>query len=442
MSSRPTICLVGDVLIDVTLRTTSSDTKLRFGGIIHCARALWALNIPYDVGYFAPDYLDDQIVDYLRHHNCTNIIKLGTTIGTPNVILIEEAKEIGDQGYELLLRDTSRIIYDTDKILQIASNNYSDYLIIAGNYDLGLVVNKLPARKHIDVANNVWLLDDLKQLNKLQTVFISTSSKIFKNSFNESFMDFINQFESIAETVVLKENRGGSRVYNFSDERFYEVPAQPRTIVHSVGVGDVFDAVYVTHLSLGIKEKGILSSWIAAEYAVTTFPDDFKTGVSRVMKSNIHELLPMPGVSLPWEQRKMINIYIAAPDFTHVNTERIEAMDAALRYHNFTPRRPIKENGQMEENASKFKKQELVAKDMQMLDECSLLVGILLYNDPGTLIEIGYAKAIGMPTLVYDPYNLASNCMLTELPDLLSSDMDEILTEVFIRSANLGKHGK
>lgn len=216
-----------------------------------------------------------------------------------------------------------------------------------------------------------------------------------------------------------------------------------RSVIHSVGVGDVFDAIYVTSHFLGddLQKKMVLSSWIAAEYAVTTFPDDFKKGVSRVLKSDINELVKLSGVSLPWEFRRFINIYIAAPDFSFVDVALIDQLDKALSYHNFIPRRPIKENGQMEEGASKARKQELFAKDMEILQECALLIAVLLYNDPGTLIELGYAAAKGIPTIVYDPYNIATNCMLTELPDILTDDLDEVLTEVFIKSANLKTDG-
>ena len=96
----------------------------------------------------------------------------------------------------------------------------------------------------------------------------------------------------------------------------------------------------------------------------------------------------------------------------------------------------------MEENANKARKQELVSRDLDLLNECSMVVGVLLYDDPGTLIEIGYAKAKNIPTLVYDPYHIASNCMLTELPDLVSSDLDEIITEVFIQGAKIWEDGK
>jgi nucleoside 2-deoxyribosyltransferase len=256
---------------------------------------------------------------------------------------------------------------------------------------------------------------------------------LFKALYLDDFFKFANEFKAIADRLILKENRGGSRAFDFSSQEQLSIPSQTRPIVHSVGVGDVYNAAYVYSRSIKpLKASLTLSSWIAMEYAITTFPDDFKRGVQRTLKSNIDDLINIGGVILPWEFRKQVNIYIAAPDFDFVNGAPIELLVESLNYHNFSPRRPIKENGQMEKDASKSRKNELFTKDIDLLDNCSMLVAVLLYNDPGTLIEIGYAAAKGKPVLVYDPHNIAENCMLTELPTLISTDLDEIISEIFI----------
>jgi nucleoside 2-deoxyribosyltransferase len=180
-----------------------------------------------------------------------------------------------------------------------------------------------------------------------------------------------------------------------------------------------------------------LASWVSAEYASTTFPDDFKEGVTRIMNSSIDLMTGLKGISVPWENRSSINIYIAAPDFDFLDTTEIDIVCQNLKYHNFSPRRPIRENGFMEKDASVSRRQELFVKDMSLLNNCSILLAILLNNDPGTLIEIGIAAEKGIPVIVYDPYKIANNCMLTQIPDFLSSDKDEILCEIFIKSDRL-----
>lgn len=432
----PAICLIGDVLVDVSLKTPNTNLKLRLGGIVHAARCLWALDIPFAVAYFAPDYLDDQISDYLGSLGCIELIKLGTITGSPYVFLIEEVKEVGDQGYDFLLREDIKIKYNDEQLSKLKQKKYDDYLVISGNFDLNIIFNNLVGNIHLDVANNINSLDELLSLKrKITTLFLSTSSVLFKNNY---ISDLRTDFNVNCDYLILKENRGGSRGLDLLKNETIHIGAQTRPITHSVGVGDVYDAVFVSQYhSITAKESLTLASWIAAEYATTTFPDDFKRNVRRVIKSNIDDLISLPGVILPWEKRNVINIYIAAPDFDFVDTRPIDQLFNSLKYHNFCPRRPVLENGQMEYNALKSRRQELFNKDMELLQDCSILIAVLLYDDPGTLIEIGLAAAKNIPTIVYDPYQKASNCMLTELPLLVSSDLDEIISEVFIQSTKL-----
>jgi len=436
MSLQPKICLIGDIVIDVTLKTASNPTKVRLGGIVHAARCLWALNVPFAVGYFAPSYIDDEIVRYLNSLECHDIFKLGTIKGAPFVFLIEEVKEAGDQGYEFLLRDQIEIEYDAATLENIVQSDIADFLLISGNYDIKYVTDRLKGNIHIDLANNIKDFSLLKEWpTPLSTIFLSTSSDLFKNFYDGDFESFSVQFRSHTQRLILKENRGGSRGMDLRTNEMVTAPAQTRPVHHSVGVGDVFDACFTLfHSTKSFQEALVLSSWMAAEYAMTTFPDDFKLGVDRVLKSDIRELVKLGGVVLHWEQREKINIYIAAPDFDFVDASPIDKLVNSLKYHNFNPRRPIKEHGQMEAGATKERKQEFYRRDLNLLSECSILIAVMLYNDPGTLIEIGLAAARGMPTLVYDPFNQATNCMLTELPTLVSNELDEIIAEVFIRS--------
>ncbi len=435
------ICIVGDVVIDITLPNYSKkESKLRLGGITHAARGLWATDAPYSIEYFCPQYLDKQIRHFYKHQGCLNINKLGNVEGAPYIFIIKEAKEVGDQGYEFILKNELKVELNVDKVTEFKKKSYRDILFISGNYSLAEIAFEFNTESnyHIDITN----LNDLSCLEKfpkkISTIFISTSSLFFQNHFHGNFRKFANLFSLYADRFVLKENRGGSRAIEFQKDEVIFVPSQTRPIQHSVGVGDVFDSTYiVNYRKFSFYDSLILSSWIAAEYASTTYPDDFKNGVKRILSANISELRELGGISLPWENRKLINIYIASPDFDYLNTNDIDILYNCLVYHNFNPRRPIKENGLMEENATFSRKQELFEKDMKLMEECQLLIAVLINSDPGTLIEIGLAAAKSIPTLVYDPGNQATNCMLTQLPNLISNDLDEIISEVFILGSKI-----
>lgn len=434
------ICLVGDILNDVTLSTSETKLKMRLGGIVHAARGLWAMGVDYAIAYFSPSYLDSHIEAYIQKFGCKQIIKLGTVTNSPYTMLISEVKEIGNQGYEFLLRDNIHIEYDEQAITKL--NSFEDLMIISGNYDRSKIVSQISSdvKIHSDVANNVKNLEELNLGRKIETLFVSTSSDLFHNMFSD-VNSFFSTLSIFANNIVLKENRGGSRVFESATGVIYNIPSQTSPIQHSVGVGDVYDAVSIKAPYEKLYDRLTLASWIAKEYASTTFPVDFKNAVRIDQSISIDHLKSSTGCFLPWEVRQKCHIYIAAPDFDFVDTRLIDTLCESLTYHNFSPHRPIKENGQMSNGAEKKERAMLFSADMALYGNCNMLIAVLLYNDPGTLIEIGLAAQRGIPTLVYDPNKIADNCMLTELPTLVSSDLDEIIAKVFTEYSKQYRYG-
>ena len=432
------ICLVGEIIVDVSLKNRKDDLKMRLGGITHSARALWALSSKFSLGYISPRYLDDRAIEFMNYHGRPDMIKVAETENSPNIILIQETKEIGDQGYELLLRDEVRFKY-FDAVLPYCDN----ILITSGQYDLKNILalsNGKPVS--LELANMTY--KDFIGLDfKFHNLYLSTSSVIFREyacSEKFDFSRFIKLFEGYCDNLVLKENRGGTRLYSFIQHKTYQNSSQTKPIQHSVGVGDVYNAVFESNIYENIHENLAIASFIAMEYASTTYPVNFKDSVQKLLKVPINELVNIKGTVLNWENRKLINIYIAAPDFDFVDTQLIDRLENSLLYHNFSPRRPIKENGQMESDDSFQRRQSIYTKDHELLMQCSIVIAVLLYNDPGTLVEIGIAAERQVPVLLYDPFNLAKNCMLTQSCKIVTNDMDEIICEVFNYSSNLWKN--
>lgn len=434
------ICVVGDILVDVTLKNKDEDLKMRLGGIIHSARALWAISSQYSLGYISPNYLDPRIYDYLTHFGNPPLVKIAETVNAPNLVLIEEAREVGNQGYELILRDNINYCY-----LDFIVPKCDSFLITSGQYEISKILektNNIPVS--IELAN-ITFKSFVALKYKFKNIYISTSSEIFQTYINNKgtnfdFISFAFMFKDFCSMLIFKENRGGARLYDFIENKIYQVSSQTKPIQHSVGVGDVFNAIFEAAIFNDIQENLALSSYIAMEYASTTFPQNFKKSVEQLLSIPINELVNLQGTILNWESRKNINVYIAAPDFDFVDTSLIDILEQNLLYHNFSPRRPIKENGQMKESDSLEIKQQLYYKDISLLDICNIVIAVLLFNDPGTLVEIGIASERKMPVLLYDPYNIAKNCMLTHSCDIVTNNMDELISEVFIKSSRLWKN--
>lgn len=434
------IVLVGEVIVDVTLPTASSQIKLRMGGLMHAARALWALGVHYDLAYFCPEYLDGAVREYADKYGARRAVKIGNVFGAPNVMLIGEIKESGSQGYEHLLRDEVRHAFEAASLGKLLSGE-PDVLIIGGDFNVVPILRTLRtvrADVHYDLGNGPAKITSLGELGRpLATLFLSTSAREFdriKLTLPHSVKKLAGRR---AECVVLKENRGGSRCHLATGECF-ETGAQRREITHSVGVGDAFDAVFVAmRPEAGAQSALSYSSWIASDYASTTFPSDFKRAVTRTLLLSSSEINELPSVRLAWENRDKVSIYIAGPDFDYVDTTHIDDVVACLEYHNFRPRRPVKEHGQANRKMLPAARQKLYEADMKLLGQCKLMIAVNIFDDPGTLIEIGIAIERGMKVFLYDPNDRARNIMLTQGVALVTNSLDAIVTATFDEVARL-----
>ena len=408
---------------------------MRLGGIVHSARAFWAINYDFGIGYISPTYLDTRMFDFSTHLNNPKLIKIADTLNAPNLILIEEAREVGDQGYELILRDEIEYKYHNFDF-----DNFENILLTSGQFDIRKILDKADGKQvSLELANIDY--QQILDLNyKFNNIYISTSCHIFK-AFIQSqpftFEAFSRLFKEMCNNLIFKENRGGTRVYNFTENRIYQVSSQTKPIQHSVGVGDVFNAIFEASIYNDMQKDLVLASFVAMEYASTTFPVNFKNSVQQLLNTNIDDLVNLQGITVNWEKRKAINIYIAAPDFDFVDTRFIDKLEESLMYHNFSPRRPVKENGQMKEEDTIEQKKEFYIKDHEILKDCKIVIAVLLYNDPGTLVEIGIASERKVPVLLYDPYNIAKNCILLNSCRIVTNNMDEIISEVFTISSKL-----
>ncbi len=231
--------------VDFTLATASSPVKMRLGGIVHAARGLWAADIPYSVAAVCPEYLRSDAEDYLKAHGCSEFIRLGTVLGAPNLFLIGDVREVGHQGYEDILRDrkTIQLLPTNDALLA-----YRNIVLFPGGFSLESIAPMLhqEARIVVDVACGIPSIEALQLLGgRVHSLAISTSSELFLRAGGRSPSPLISDCQALgARFLLLKENRGGSRLFDLGGGTVERLPAVLSTTVNSVGVGDVFTAIY------------------------------------------------------------------------------------------------------------------------------------------------------------------------------------------------------
>lgn len=438
MSQTDAVLLVGELVVDFTLPQHGAKCKLRLGGVGHAARGGWAAGLNYSVAAFCPQYLVDEAKRYLTECGCKEFIWLGDVVGAPNVILIGDATEVSHQGYQDLMRNT-KVVKFHDPLPSLDA--YQKIVVFPGRFDINTLASAFTgdARFSFDIAYDFEDLSSLEAFRgRVQAVIISTSSSLFEKLGKDNVDELIDAVKTLSpEVFLLKENRGGSRLFDLRDGHVEEIPATLGNTINSVGVGDVYSAVMVGLSHKGWAEAAWRGCQAATAYSQTTFPDDIKRDVERGFLLSLDVLQALGGTVLPWHDRSRYSIYLAGPDFSYVDKPELDRAAASLAYHNFSVRRPIQENGELKRPASMADLHRAYHVDYALLKECDAVFAVPLGRDPGTLVEIGMAIGLGKPVITYDPRKENENTMVVVGSSVYSADLDACLNGTFVALAKL-----
>lgn len=432
MASTDAVLVVGELFVDYTFAQRGAMCKLRLGGVCHAARGLWAAEIEYSVAVVCPQYLVDEANRYLSKFGCKEFIWLGDIVGAPNVMLISDVTEVSQQGYEDLMRDT-KLLKFVDPLPSLDA--YLKVVVFPGTFDVSVLASAFTkdARFSFDIAYN---LEDLSSLDafkgRVEAVIISTSSALFMRLGKDDINSMLDAIEMLSpEVFLLKENRGGSRLFDMRNGGVEEIPALLGHTINSVGVGDVYSVVMAGLSHKGWTEAAWRGCQVASVYSQSTFPDDIKRDVQRGFQLSLEVLQVLSGTVLPWHDRQSYSIYLAGPEFSYVEKQELDCAVASLTYYNFRVRRPILENGELKRPASEYDQRRMYQMDYQLLKECDAVFAVPLDRDPGTLVEIGIAIEMGKPVITYDPRSENENTMVVAGSSVYSANLDVCLNGTF-----------
>jgi nucleoside 2-deoxyribosyltransferase len=425
--------LVGQVLVDVS-RPLDPAGGLRLGGVVHAARMAWALGIEFSVAYIAPSYIVELTDKYLDSLGCSRHCQLGEVVGSPNVILIPEPTEAGTQGYDLLLDNDRSVVVDDDIAKEAFRSKWSAALVFPDRTDVEAISIHLPTdRIEAVYVDSALPLDQIDRFGG-GTFITSASQDRCANGDPPSIASAA--LAAGFSAAIVKENRGGTRLWRGGS--ITQAGATLGPVVHSVGVGDAFDVAFAAMVDARGDQLALnAASQLAWAYASTTNPATFQRLVRSIL-SNPTDDNDSGQVTLSWEDRPAIEIYLAAPDFDWVDTTLLDNVEQALRYHNFSPTRPIAANGQVEPRRdSAAHLRTTFAADMELLERCDIVIAVLLHDDPGTIAELGWAAGRGKRVVLYDPMHRAENLMLTHLPDDVVRTANELTAAVYRNASAL-----
>lgn len=172
------------------------------------------------------------------------------------------------------------------------------------------------------------------------------------------------------------------------------IRAFPTSRVYKIGSGDIFSAAFA-FAWLTRDWEPLRAAWFAsrvtAEYVQTTLDrfrvsdlDRFEKDSNQFMlKYKSEEIRPIP----------QTQIYLAGPFFNTAQQWLIEEARTALCDMGFNVFSPIHEIGPGPAH-------DVAPADLKALDESGIVFAIMDGLDPGTIFEIGYARAKNIPVVV------------------------------------------
>lgn len=185
-----------------------------------------------------------------------------------------------------------------------------------------------------------------------------------------------------AVAVVVKLGPQGARLFLKTGE-VYRIPAYRSKRVFKIGSGDIFSAAFSYYWMIReapFHTAANMASKVVASYVETRdfcIPED-------------NELEKYFSTSVPIEAH---SIYVAGPFFS---VEQLWLVEEARRFFLasglsvFSPFHDVGIGGD-----------EVARRDIQGIEDCQAVFGIMNGNDPGTIFEIGYAVAKQKPVSVF-----------------------------------------
>lgn len=190
-----------------------------------------------------------------------------------------------------------------------------------------------------------------------------------------------------AEVIVIKCGTLGAFVATYDEIQL--IPPYKTNKVWSIGSGDVFAAVFAHYwMNEGVSpfDAASMASLATAYYCnsrVLPIPANFLSSVN---------FEPIVGKNEVAEEVKQV--YLAGPFFTMAERWIIDQSKKYLTEQGFKVFSPLHDVG--------FgSAEQVVPKDIQAIHESELVFAIVDGLDSGTLFEIGYARSLNKPVIVF-----------------------------------------
>lgn len=262
--------------------------------------------------------------------------------------------------------------------------------------------------------NNGSITDELVWVTNLQEAIAFTKTDNF-----EDIKAYLFNHEKIEAAVIKKGSEGATLIQkNKSD---FNIPAFKTKSVWPIGTGDIFSSSFAYNYlikGLSLEESAYLASLSTAYYAETcVLPLPQKIDASKFIEFN------SSGAAKK-------SVYLAGPFFTISQRWFIQEIRDQLLKFGLNVFSPFHDVGLGNAEI-------VVPLDIDAIKKADIIVAILDGLDPGTLFEIGYAKALGIPVIAFNELvNNESLTMLIGTGCIIENDFSTMIYKTFWEANN------
>jgi sugar/nucleoside kinase (ribokinase family)/nucleoside 2-deoxyribosyltransferase len=198
------------------------------------------------------------------------------------------------------------------------------------------------------------------------------------------------------DSALIKCGRWGTLASD-KDERIDFIPAFVSEVRSVIGSGDCFAGAVSARLAQGSRlgeaaQVGSAAASLFVERTSNIPAPQLMKGITEVLGSRERRYVS------PVRLEK-VRVYLAGPWFTAGEALLIDELEATLENLGLDVVSPRRDIGVLTADASAADILEVGRTDFATLDECDVLVAVLDGNDPGTLIEVGYAAKAKKPII-------------------------------------------
>lgn len=262
-----------------------------------------------------------------------------------------------------LIKDTVVLVYG---MLEGLPTVEADWLVYDPQSEVDVVAVETFVRKHKNLAL-VLNEHEIKHLTGLSDAGEAARSYVQENK---------------ASVVVVKRGPFGCIVVDSSGT--YTVPVYPSLNVFKIGSGDVFSAAFTKFWA--VDHLGALESAQNASRCASLYCDS--KSIDAIVNYSRTEWSPR-------EARQTPRVYLAGPFFSLSQRFLVEEARRSLVSLGAEVFSPLHEVGMDAPTV------EIAKRDLEGLERCTVVLALIADLDPGTIFEIGFARARNIPVVAY-----------------------------------------